>query len=340
MNIFYLQWHITNQCNNRCINCYQKNYDSFHDIKLHEAEEILADFKATCIELDAKSIITITGGDPLLHNDFFRIVSLASSQCDHVYIMGNPEMLIHNTKFDIDLIRTLDINGWQLSIDGLNKTHDYFRYKGSFERSLLAIDKLNEMGIEVSIMSTINQFNLHEMPSLLDLLYSRGIYSWDFCRYIPQNGDCGINPDNYRKFLNNIINKHSKFERNGHPPLKKDPLLNIFQKELPHSEKHISGCGLGSASLCLLPDKTLMACRKFFDSILGKWTYETGFLNHFLFNPKMNGYRDRTSYGKCSTCPYFSICRGCRAAAFHSNKMINGDDPQCWITQNQEINYE
>ena len=339
MNLLYLQWHITGQCNNRCLHCYQDHYHK-DDIKLDDARTIISDFNSACLELNASSFVSITGGDPLLHNEFLEIVSLTSSQCDRVRIMGNPELLMHNSKDIIPKLKELGISEWQLSLDGLEKTHDSIRYKGSFVCTLRAIETLVKVGINVSIMSTVNSCNFKEIPTLMEFLYSKEIFSWSFARHIPKYGHCGINPLGYKDFLIKVRNLHQKYEKEGHPTLNRESLIHALKNEVENSEKFVSGCGLGTSSICLLPDKTVMACRRLPDSILGKWSLEEGFLFHFLFNPKMQKYREREVYGECGDCNYFYSCRGCRAAAFKAHGHISKNDPQCWIINDRRSQNE
>ena len=52
-------------------------------------------------------------------------------------------------------------------------------------------------------------------------------------------------------------------------------------------------CSLGSAVMTILPDLTLMACRRTPSSVLGKWTHKRGLEYQFVYNPKMIFYRER-----------------------------------------------
>lgn len=52
-------------------------------------------------------------------------------------------------------------------------------------------------------------------------------------------------------------------------------------------------CSLGSATMAILPDLTIMACRRTPSSILGKWTKERGLFYHLAKNEKMIEYRRR-----------------------------------------------
>lgn len=333
MGIFYLQWHITNKCNNRCLHCYHDTYTDVESLSFDEAKDIVFDFIRTCEILSSRPVISITGGDPLLHERFIDIVRLCVSECYQVNILCNPEGVVCESVINIDEIKNLNINRWQFSLDGLEKTHDYFRYAGSFDITIKAIQLLIEMNMQVSVHTTVSKFNYKEIPDLIDYLYSLGVCSWDFSRYIPNDGSCGFSPCEYRDFLLTINLILSRQNKHKSEYLYKEPLFSIINDLSDDKSDEVvqSGCGLGSASLCLLPDKTIMACRKYKDSILGKWSVRSGFLHYFLYNSKMVSYRQLDSYGKCKKCTYLKYCRGCMAAS-HSYGNINYHiDPQCWI---------
>lgn len=70
----------------------------------------------------------VTGGDPILHPDFWRLLELLHDDGIPFTILGNPFHL------NDQICRELKAYGcekYQLSIDGLRETHDWFRKPGS-----------------------------------------------------------------------------------------------------------------------------------------------------------------------------------------------------------------
>ena len=66
---FYLQWHITSRCNLRCAHCYQSDYaDQISETLFQEG---LEKFGRHLSRVGAKGQINLTGGEPMLHPDFF-----------------------------------------------------------------------------------------------------------------------------------------------------------------------------------------------------------------------------------------------------------------------------
>ncbi len=96
-----------------------------------------------------------------------------------------------------------------------------------------------------------------------------------------------------------------------------------------------AGCAAGLSGLTILPDGTLVPCRRLFVP-LGNVRRDA--LREVWANSEVLGLlRDRRSYkGKCGVCARWARCRGCRAIAYaYSLTAGKGDllaeDPQCFL---------
>lgn len=332
-NRIYIQWHLTNKCSNRCVHCYQHLYQG-EDIVLEDARVIMEDFLECCDAFDALPVIALTGGDPMLCKYFWEIIREVRKQAqfDCVSVLGNPEPLNEEV---IAKLQKFNLKHFQLSVDGMEETHDSIRYKGSFRRTIQAIEDLSKANIPVYIMSTLYYRNYREMSEVMKIVYDYGATHWMFARWIPQNGDCGIPPNDYLEFVGNVLEEHKQYEKLGYKKLRKEPLISIFQKDSIESDESVisGGCGMGSSTITLLPDKTLMACRRHPASIIGKWSLDKNFLYHFLNNPEMSKYRRIYDIEGCKDCDLLKYCRGCRAASYVATGSDLKRDPQCPLHQ-------
>ena len=102
--------------------------------------------------------------------------------------------------------------------------------------------------------------------------------------------------------LVNIIVNMTVMDKNRHQVKEVEEIAlahgaSVFGKSecVPHGEDcdGKEGCSLGCSAMAILPDMTLMACRKVPSSILGKWQNGRGLEYHFVCNPKMIDYRSR-----------------------------------------------
>ena len=81
--------------------------------------------------------------------------------------MGNPELLDDK---NLTKLSDCDLKRYQLSLDGLEKTHDFFRSKGSFKRTIEKIRLIREHGIDCNIMFSLYPSNASELIPLMRFL--------------------------------------------------------------------------------------------------------------------------------------------------------------------------
>lgn len=105
---------------------------------------------------------------------------------------------------------------------------------------------------------------------------------------------------------------------------------NINPKRFRFYERKI--CQAGISGLTLLPDGTIMPCRRLNvpignvrkDSLREVW----------VSSEVLQQLRNKEIYkGKCGICRRWATCRGCRAIAYaHSGDLLT-EDPQCFISE-------
>lgn len=245
MDKFYLQCHITNSCFNRCPHCYQQSQGG-KDMSLSSAESVFKELKSIGQKMEVQTEVSITGGDPLMHPDFLKILRVAKKHCDKVYVMGNPEML--NDAMVQELL-IIGINQFQLSLDGVCSVHDNARSVGSFNATCNAITRLHQAGIKVNVNMTLTDINRYSQYVTEYVAMSMGADYFSKEEVVPHGEDCN--------------------GRNSHP------------------------CSLGFSVMTILPDLTLMACRRTPSSVLGIWREGKGLEYYFVNSPKMIAYRAR-----------------------------------------------
>jgi radical SAM protein with 4Fe4S-binding SPASM domain len=306
------------------------------DASLKFVRAVLDDVERTCDILQAVPTMSIAGGDPILHPRFWEICEMVKSVTE-LKILGNPENL---TPRNIGKLKDVGVDLYQVSLDGTRKTHDSFRYEGSFLRTTQAIQDLAKAGIKAVVMSTISAENYEQMFEVMRHSYENGAKMWAFARFVPPlGGDCGITPGRYGSFLKAMVEHHKEMEdKYGVPRIKKEPLIRCFWDDVsyPDSGEIIGGCGLGTASFSMNPDGTIMACRRLAGSELGRWSPEKNFLHYFLFDKKMKSYRELDKIEGCGDCNLRDRCRGCRAVAQASTGSVYGKDPQCFYRREED----
>lgn len=338
-NVLSLQWHLTARCEQRCKHCYL--YSSPEGHKEIEGERrmvfdsILAiadDLVSTCERIGASPRVSLTGGNPLLHPRFWHLLSHLRGKDVPVSIMGNPFGITDNVA---KALYDSGVRKFQLSLDGMETTHDRFRKPSSFRETSEACGTLQRNGVGVAIMSTVSKENAAEIPALIDHVVDLGVRAYAFARHCPSDGDASPNftPQEYREFLARCWEAFGRHADCGTEFILKDHLWNLFLWEeglfTPEDTDGVvvDGCGLGISHMTLLADGTVYACRRF-KSPIGRVPEQS--LYDIFFGERLDSYRDLDRLEKCRDCELLNYCRGCMAVTHTTTGRWEAADPQCW----------
>ena len=336
---FAFQWHITDQCDQRCTHCYIFSEDahcSVSSMPYEKMEMVVERCGQMCERLRRTPYFYITGGDPILHPDFWRLCRLLKKKGIDFGILGNP---FHLNGQVCQILADCGCKKYQLSLDGLEKTHDRFRKPGSFKATLEKIDCIRRAGMYCAIMTTVSNANLEEIPELIDLVAEKQADVFAFGRYCPTSGqkseEYHIEPLAYRSFLEKCWAKFQRHKDSGTTFQLKDHLWTLFLYEkglFPLSEKLkagviYDGCHCGASHMTILPSGDVYACRRM-ESKIGN-VFEVSPYDLFL-GEQMGRYRQYDKFEKCASCELRRFCRGCPAVAYGYTKNMYAPDPQCW----------
>lgn len=128
---FSFQWHITDACDQRCKHCYIFSEDTCKHLDSMTWEQ-MSDTFFNCLDFcrvyDRLPYFYITGGDPILHPDFWKLLALMKEHDVPFTILGNP---FHLNDEVCRRLKEYGCEKYQLSLDGMRQTHDWFRKPGS-----------------------------------------------------------------------------------------------------------------------------------------------------------------------------------------------------------------
>ena len=338
---FAIQWHITDECDQRCKHCYIFAEGACTHLESMPYSKVVSVFEQ-CIEMceafNREPYFYLTGGDPLLHPDFWRIAELLHNAGVRWAIMGNP---FHLTPSVCARLKALGCRKYQLSLDGLERTHDDFRMPGSFACTLDAIDLLNEAGIWTAVMTTVSSANMDEIPDLIDLMAERNVSVYAFGRYCPTSGqrrdEFHIEPLAYREFLLRCQERIDAHEAAGCATTfqRKDHLWTLLEWEqgrfrIPeNAEPNViyDGCHCATGHMTITPTGDVYGCRRM-ESLVGNVLEEHP--RDIFLGEKMEALRDFDRFEKCAHCELLGWCRGCPAVAAGYTGNMYAPDPQCW----------
>lgn len=342
ISYFAFQWQLLDDCDQRCKHCYIFHGNNGIPLTRMTWEQIcttLDNCLDFCRTFNRAPEFYITGGDPILHRDFWRLLERLHELGIPFTIMGNP---FHLDDENCQRMHDLGCKKYQMSLDGLRETHDWFRKPGSFDCTLEKVACINKSGMHSVIMSTVSSKNIDEIPELIDVCAEADVDIFAFSRYCPTAGDTtnGITPERYREFLlacNKKFEHYNSLYFSGKGRLwcnKKDHLWTLLDYELGRfsipedAQPNViyGGCNCGNCHLTILPTGDVYACRRL-SSKVGN-VFENRLVDLWL-NP-MEQYREFDRFTKCSRCELLRFCRGCPAVAYGTNGSFYADDPQCW----------
>lgn len=310
-----------------------KHLDSMSWAEMQETLYNCLDF---CAVHDRLPYFYITGGDPILHPDFWQLLELLKTHSIPFTILGNP---FHLNDAVCQRLKNYGCEKYQLSIDGLRETHDWFRKPGSFDTTLEKIGCINRAGIRSAVMTTVSGKNIDEVPGIIDAVVAAGANVFAFARYCPTSGekDTGIAPLRYRQLLADCDKKFKEYEAAGCTTYfnKKDHLWTLYEYEtgaftldgVYEDGMIYGGCNCGNCHLTILPTGDVYACRRVQNSRVGN-VFEDRLADVWVC--QMEQYRDYARFAKCSKCELLAFCRGCPAVASGKSGDFYAADPQCW----------
>ena len=337
MEYFAFQWHITEACDQRCKHCYiyaLGSHAKFKQMEPAQMVKVLDNIQTFCRKAERLPYLYITGGDPILHPQFWMLAGMLKERNIPFALLGNP---FHLTTENCLRLREHGCLKYQLSLDGLENTHDRIRRPGSYRETLAAIPALREAGIKVALMATVSKWNCNEIPALVDVAVENKADIFAFARYCPDadSKDTCCSPQEYRAMMEKCWLKFQLYKDSSTYFSLKDHLWTLFKYErglfnpadYPDDEIVYDGCNCGNAHFTILSDGACYACRRMESKVGNALTDD---LYTLFTGPEMDKYRIYENFEKCSRCELLRFCRGCPAVAAGYHGSMYAPDPQCW----------
>lgn len=193
-------------CNMRCKHCFvDKNKDKLDIDKLLKFIDYL--------DSNGLFFIIYTFGEPLLSSKFWKVTNYVSRKNIVQTLMTNGSMINEEIAKKLKLN---NINNIYVSIDSsIKEKHDKNRnYIGAYDKAINALKILKEYGFNVGIATTINDENINEMNSIVELSKSIGISNISFLRQRINGKIMKINKDNYYKFYRDYLSNYNEYSIN------------------------------------------------------------------------------------------------------------------------------
>jgi MoaA/NifB/PqqE/SkfB family radical SAM enzyme len=170
----YVAWQITNECNLACLHCIEESGPgkAFKDELDRESALAVVD------QLMDHEVpyLSFSGGEPMLHPNFFEMVERVTSRGSQLKIETNGHYL---TPENCARLKELEVKAVQVSLDGATSaTFGRMRVRGEFDRTIEGIRNLVAASVDVEVNFSPAAFNIHEAARIVDLAFELGAVSF------------------------------------------------------------------------------------------------------------------------------------------------------------------
>ena len=180
--LMWIFFELTNACNLFCAHCGSRCTAKGMCLSAADVSKVLKTLP------DHKPMVCLTGGEPLLHPDFF---SIAQTVADLGFSWG---MTSNGTLIDQQAARRLQetkMGTVSISLDGLKETHDKLRQKkGAWDKAVRGIKNLQDAGFSPQVTTVVHADNINELTKMYEFLKCLGITSWRIINVEPIGRAC------------------------------------------------------------------------------------------------------------------------------------------------------
>jgi radical SAM protein with 4Fe4S-binding SPASM domain len=323
-------WEMTRACALACRHCRAEAIPYRDPLELTTSEAFaLVDAVVDC----GKPFFVLTGGDPFMRDDLFKIVEYAVHRGLRTAVSPSATGRLNETS--LQALARSGCHRISLSIDAPDAdSHDAFRgVRGSFERTMRALDIARACGIEVQINTTVSHFNHTRIREMSDLLRPADIALWSVFFVVPVG----------RAAIQDVLDPQETEAAFGELSEASQTLpFGVKTTEAPHYRRYVAQHA----------DEALAGSPRFGGVGDGKGFVfvshhgdicPSGFLPHVCGNVRedrllevyrnhsfMRRLRDPDSFeGKCSVCEFRQLCGGSRARAFTMTGNAFASEPTC-----------
>jgi len=320
-NVFSFDLEVTARCNNDCTHCYICLPAG--DDKAKEQELTLFQIGRIADEAIALGAVwvLITGGEPLLRNDFAEIYLLLKRKGLLISVFTNATMVRQE---HVDLFKKYPPRDIEVSVYGATKeTYEKVtRRPGSFDAFIRGLRLLEGSGVKVRFKAMALRSNYHEMAAISEFCraHTKDYYRFDPLLHLRFDRDATRNAGIIAERLTPdeiVAVERADSERFGALQKGCDKLINEEYCQITCD--HLFHCGAGNGSFSVSYDGKFRLCSSL-------WAPET------LYNLRMGTLkeawettvprvRDLRSNNPeflltCRKCPLINLCLWCPAHAY------------------------
>jgi len=348
---FLVVWNLTNMCNLKCKHCYQR-------AGIPVPDELTLEEKLKVVnELADSGVVSIafSGGEPLMHPDFFPVAKEVRRREMHAAVATNGTLI---TKAIARRLKEVDIGYVEVSLDFIRpEANDQFRgVPGAWQRAVEGIRNSVQEGLYTAMATTVTKLNIGDVADLIDFAKEAGVSRFIHFNFIPAGKgkeivDLDLSPSEREELLKLL---YEKSKTSGMEVLSTAP--QYARVVLQESEGYavapthfyvgsghkwgiqtlaefIGGCGSGRLYCAIEPNGDVTPCVFIPEFVVGNLR-EQRFLDIWNQSQIFSAFRNREELkGTCGDCKYKCVCGGCRARSLGYFEDSTAPDVGCIYNQ-------
>ncbi len=322
-------WEITFACNMRCIHCGTSAGKRRPDeLTTKEALDLVDELAGL-----GTRTITLSGGEPLMREDWRELATRVKARGMQAHLVTNGALLTPEVAADMARIG-FDRVG--VSFDGTEPTHNAIRQRDfSYERALLALDRLRDARVPLCAVSQVSNLNLHELDVMHDILAAHGCDLWRIqmttaTGRMREQAKAVLSLDNYPRLVDKLLELKTRGdvrvdvgENIGYYGCKGAALYDGMPYFGCYAGTRIAGVeSNGDVKGCLSMPEEFVEGNIRSSSFTEIWEDP----DRFAYNRK---FTKETAGGACRECRYLPLCRGGCATTSYSQTGCRADNPYC-----------
>ncbi|NIN51908.1 MAG: TIGR04053 family radical SAM/SPASM domain-containing protein [Nitrososphaeria archaeon] len=203
---FIVIWEATRACLLACRHCRAEAITRRHPREL-TTDEVFTLIDQIVDFGEPHPLFVITGGDPLMRSDIYRIIRYGSNRGLRVTISPSVTPLL--TDDNLLRLKEAGISALALSLDGSGEEiHDGFRgVEGVYERTLEVMRLMEVINLPLQVNTTVTRLNIDDLPNIFRYIYDLNAMTWSVFFLVPTGRgkvEDEISPQEYEDVLNFI----------------------------------------------------------------------------------------------------------------------------------------
>jgi len=362
---YSVSWNLTQRCNLECAHCYMSasaSADTRDELSTDECRRVIDEIA----DVNPNVFLILTGGEPLLRRDLFEIADYAAEK-RFTTVFGTNGVLLRER--EAALMRRHGVLGASISLDSTDpRKHDAFRrLPNAWAGAVRATKVLNDAGLDFSLHMSVTDWNVSEVPAMIDLARELGAKVLNFF-FLVRTGRgrnlTDIDPDAYERILTFLAKAQGvgdgppafvkrmlgladaapqpAFEDPWSTPVGRADGLLIRAKCAPHFRRILwelnpsspllknyahGSCPAGKYYCRITPGGDVTPCP--YMPVTAGNLRQRSFGGLWREAPVFAALREPTLGGRCGACEFSKICGGCRCRAYATHGDYLAEDPAC-----------